>query len=103
MTMIAMGLAEELRVFNIASNSLWPKTTIATAAVMNLLGGDELIKRSRTPEIVADAAVHILSKAAAECTGNNFIDEQVLNQAGINNLDKYAVSPGLGLYPDLFL
>jgi citronellol/citronellal dehydrogenase len=103
MTMIAMGLAEELREFNIASNTLWPKTTIATAAVKNLLGGDELIKRSRTPQIVADAAAEILTKASAECTGNNFIDEQILYQAGITDLDKYAVSPGSTLYPDFFL
>jgi citronellol/citronellal dehydrogenase len=103
MTMIAMGLAEELREFNIASNTLWPKTTIATAAVKNLLGGDELIKRSRTPEIEADAAFEILSKPSVECTANNFIDEDVLNKGGIKDLDKYSISQGANLYPDLFI
>jgi citronellol/citronellal dehydrogenase len=103
MTMVAMGLAEELRQYNIASNTLWPKTTIATAAVQNLLGGEQLIKRSRTPEIMADAAFHIVSKPSGECTGNNFIDESVLKEVGIQNLDKYSVSKNSPLYPDLFL
>ena len=103
MTMVAIGLAEELRGSHIASNTLWPRTTIATAAVQNLLGGDELIKRSRTPEIVAEAAYLILSKSSAECTANNFIDEEVLAAAGTQNFDKYAVSLGSPLYPDLFL
>ena len=103
MTMIAMGLAEELKKFNIASNALWPRTTIATAAVQNLLGGDALIKMSRTPEIVADAAFAILSKLSSECTGNTFIDENVLASEGITDLEKYAVVPGGKLYNDLFL
>ena len=103
MTMIALGLAEELKKFNIASNALWPRTTIATAAVQNLLGGDTLINMSRKPEIVADAAFAILSKSSKECTGNTFIDENVLAAEGITNLDKYAVVPGGKLYNDLFL
>lgn len=103
MTMIAMGLAEELKKFNIASNALWPRTTIATAAVQNLLGGDALIKMSRTPEIVADAAFAILSKLSSECTGNTFIDENVLATEGKTDLEKYAVVPGGKLYNDLFL
>jgi citronellol/citronellal dehydrogenase len=103
MTMIALGLAEELKKYRIASNALWPRTTIATAAVKNLLGGDALIKMSRYPEIIADAAYYILSKSSVECTGNSFIDEEVLAKEGIDDLSKYAVTPGGQLYTDLFL
>ncbi len=103
MTMIALGLAGELKKYNIAANTLWPKTTIATAAVRNLLGGEALIKMSRTPEIIADAAFYILSKPSATCTGNCFLDEAVLASEGITDLDKYAVEPGGRLYTDLFL
>lgn len=103
MTMIALGLAAELKPFGIASNALWPRTTIATAAVQNLLGGDALINMSRTPDIVADAAFSIINRAAATCTGNTFIDEDILKEDGITDLDKYAVVPGGKLYNDLFL
>ena len=103
MTMIALGLAEELKKYKIASNSLWPKTTIATAAVQNLLGGDTLIKMSRHPEIIADAVYYIVSKPSAECTGNSFIDEEVLATEGITDFSQYAVTPGGKLYQDLFL
>lgn len=103
MSMVALGLAAELKKYNIAANTLWPQTTIATAAVQNLLGGDMLMKMSRTPEIIADAAYYILSKPAAECTGNSFIDEQVLAAEGITDFEKYAVTPGGKLYNDLFV
>ncbi|MBV9961511.1 MAG: NAD(P)-dependent oxidoreductase [Parafilimonas sp.] len=103
MTMLSLGWASELKKYNIASNTLWPATTIATAAVKNLLGGETLIKMSRKPEIVADAAYYILSKAAAVCSGNNFIDEEVLKKENITDLSVYAVTPGGKLYPDLFL
>jgi citronellol/citronellal dehydrogenase len=103
MTMIALGLSGELKKYNIAANALWPKTTIATAAVRNLPFGENLMKMSRYPEIISDAAFYILSKPSAECTGNCFIDEDVLVREGITNLDKYAVVPGGNLYPDLFL
>jgi len=103
MSMIAIGLAEELKEFNIAANALWPRTTIATAAVNNLLGGEMLMKMSRTTDIVADAAYCILSKLSTECTGNTFIDEQVLTDSGITDLEKYAVVPGGKLYTDLFV
>lgn len=103
MTMIALGLAAELKKYNIAANTLWPRTTIATAAVQNLLGGDMLMKMSRTTDILADAAYYILSKPSATCTGNSFIDEQVLEAAGITDLDKYSVVPGGSLYNDLFI
>jgi citronellol/citronellal dehydrogenase len=103
MSMMAMGWAAELKQYNIASNALWPKTTIDTAAVRNLLGGEALAKMSRTPEILADAAFYIFSKAASLCTGNCFIDEEVFVKEGITDLDKYSVVPGAELYKDLFV
>jgi len=103
MTMIALGLSAELKKYNIAANTLWPKTTIATAAVNNLLGGEMLMNMSRTPEIMAEAAWYILSKSSTECTGNSFIDEQVLANEGITDLSKYSVVPGAKLYTDLFV
>jgi citronellol/citronellal dehydrogenase len=103
MSMIVLGLAEELRNQRIGVNALWPKTTIATAAVQNLLGGDFLIQRSRTPEIVADAAFYILQEPSFECTGNFFIDEEVLRKNGVTDLSKYAVNPQQKLMTDLFV
>jgi citronellol/citronellal dehydrogenase len=103
MSMIALGLSAELKQFNIAANTLWPRTTIATAAVNNLLGGQMLMNMSRTTDIIADAAWYILSKPATECTGNTFIDEAVLAAEGITDLEKYSVVPGAKLYTDLFL
>lgn len=103
MSMIAFGLAAELRKDNIASNTLWPKTTIATAAVKNLLGGEALMNMSRKPEIMADAAFYILSKNAATFTGHYLIDEEVLREAGEIDFEKYAVIPGGKLFGDLFL
>ena len=103
MSMIALGLAAELKKYNIASNALWPRTTIATAAVKNLLGGDMLMNMSRTADIIADAAYYILSKPAGECTGNTFIDEDVLAKEGITDLDRYSYVPGAKLYNDLFI
>jgi citronellol/citronellal dehydrogenase len=103
MTMIALGLAAELKKYNIAANALWPRTTIATAAVNNLLGGQMLMDMSRTTDIIADAAWYILSKPSTECTGNTFIDEDVLAGEGITDLDKYSVVPGAQLYRDLFV
>lgn len=103
MSMIALGLSGELKKYYIAANTLWPRTTIATAAVRNLLGGEALVNMSRTPEIIADAAYYILRRSSSECTGNSFIDEEVLKQEGITDLEKYAVKPGGELYKDLFL
>ena len=103
MTMITLGLAAELKKYGIAANALWPQTTIATAAVQNLLGGDALMKMSRTPEIIADAAYIILSRPSATCTGNTFIDEEVLHAEGVTDLAKYSMVPGGKLYKDLFL
>lgn len=103
MSMIVLGLAAELKKYNIGVNALWPRTTIATAAVQNLLGGDVLMKKSRTPVIVADAAYAILKKPAAECTGNFFIDEDVLRETGITDFADYAVDPSQSLMRDLFV
>lgn len=103
MSMMALGWAEELKADGVASNALWPRTTIDTAAVRNLLGGQMLANMSRTPDIIADAAHYILSQPAATCTGNTFVDEDVLALAGITDLDKYSVVPGATLYKDLFV
>ena len=103
MTMIALGLSAELKKYNIAANALWPRTAIATAAVNNLLGGQTLMNMSRTTDIIADAAWHILSKPSIECTGNCFIDEEVLAKEGITDFDKYSAVPGAQLYKDLFV
>lgn len=103
MSMMALGWAEELKSEGVASNALWPRTTIDTAAVRNLLGGQMLANMSRTPDIIADAAHYILSQPAATCSGNTFVDEDVLALAGITDLDKYSVVPGATLYKDLFV
>ncbi|HZH66222.1 MAG TPA: NAD(P)-dependent oxidoreductase [Flavisolibacter sp.] len=103
MSMIVLGLAEELKDDKIAVNALWPRTTIATAAVQNLLGGDALMKMSRTPEIVADAAYAILSKPSSACTGNFFIDEEVLTNEGVTDFGKYAMDETQVLMRDIFL
>jgi citronellol/citronellal dehydrogenase len=103
MSMVVLGLAAELKQYRIAANALWPQTTIATAAVQNLLGGEALIQMSRTPDIIADAAFYILQRPAGECTGNFFIDEEVLTQEGFTDFTKYAVNPDKPLYKDLFI
>jgi citronellol/citronellal dehydrogenase len=102
MSLCTLGLAEELRDRSVAANSLWPRTVIATAAVQNLLGGDEAMKRSRSPEIVADAAHAILIRPAADCTGNFFIDDEVLASEGVTDLSPYEAADGEPLL-DLFL
>ncbi|TAD81546.1 MAG: NAD(P)-dependent oxidoreductase [Bacteroidetes bacterium] len=104
MSMIALGLSAELKPKRIAANALWPKTTIATAAVNNLLGGEMLMKLSRTPEIIADSVFYILQKPADQCTGNCFVDEDVLAAEGITDLSQYAYVPGnTNFYNDLFV
>jgi citronellol/citronellal dehydrogenase len=103
MSMVVLGLAAELKKDRIAANALWPQTTIATAAVQNLLGGEALMQMSRTPDIIADAAYYILQRPSGDCTGNFFIDEQVLAAEGITDLGKYAVNPAQPLYKDLFV
>ena len=104
MSMLTLGWTEEFREDGIAFNSLWPRTMIATAAVQNLLGGDEAMAKSRTPEIVADAAHAILARPSRECTGNFFIDEEMLAEEGVTDLDRYRADPEGGeLAMDLFL
>ncbi len=103
MSMMSLGWAAEFKEQGIAANSLWPVTTIATAAVKNLLGGEMLINRSRKPEILADCAAYILQQPSKECTGNLFLDENVLKSAGITDLDQYAVNPGGPLQRDLYV
>jgi citronellol/citronellal dehydrogenase len=102
MTMITIGLAADEAEAGVAANCLWPRTIIATAAVQNLLGGDEAMARSRTPEIVADAAHAILVRDPRECTGNTFIDDELLADAGITDLSGYSAE-GAELALDIFV
>jgi citronellol/citronellal dehydrogenase len=101
MSMCVLGMAEEFRSAGIAVNALWPKTIIATAALQMLPGIDPA--RGRKPEIMADAAHWILTQPARACSGNFFIDEEVLRKAGVTDLRRYAVDPSKDLLPDLFL
>lgn len=103
MSLCVLGMAEEFRAAGIAVNALWPRTAIATAAVRNLLGGDETIRRCRQPDIVADAAYEILGRPSRECTGQFFLDEDVLRDSGITDLSRYAVDPAAELLPDFFV
>jgi len=102
MSLVTLGLAHELRESGVAANSLWPRTLIATAAVQNLLGGDAAIQLSRRPEIVADAAHVILSQDPRTCTGNFFIDDDVLREVGVTDLSVYG-GPDSELQKDIFL
>ncbi len=103
MSMCVLGMAEEFKAYGIAVNGLWPRTTIATAAIKNLFGHEQTIQRSRKPEIMADAAHFLLTRDSRETTGSFFIDEEVLASAGITDFDQYAVEAGQELVPDLFL
>jgi citronellol/citronellal dehydrogenase len=103
MSLCVLGMAEEFREQGLAVNALWPRTIIATAAVMNLLGGEEAMRRSRKPEIMADAAHAVLTRSSRQCTGNFFIDDEVLASEGITEFDDYAFTSGDSLIPDLFL
>jgi citronellol/citronellal dehydrogenase len=103
MSLCMLGLAEEYRAHGIACNALWPRTTIATAAVEFALGGPQMMRRSRKPEIVADAAHVILTRPARECTGQFFIDDSVLAEAGVRDFTHYSVEPGAVLLGDLFI
>jgi citronellol/citronellal dehydrogenase len=103
MSLCMLGLAEEYRTAGIACNALWPRTTIATAAVEFALGGEAMMRRSRKPEIVADAAYLILNRPARECTGQFFIDDSVLYEAGVRDFAPYSVTPGAALLADLFI
>jgi citronellol/citronellal dehydrogenase len=103
MSLVVLGLAGELRDKGIAVNALWPRTTIATAAVKNLLGGDILMNASRTPEILADACHMIFAKNAKEFTGNFLIDDTFMYNEGVREFDHYRVNPKVALAPDFFV
>ena len=102
MSMITLGLSEELREYGIAVNSLWPKTIIGTAAIVYLMG-DEGMKMSRHPKIMADAALEIFKMNSKTNTGNFFLDEEVLRKSGIYDFSIYDLTPGAKILPDLFL
>jgi len=103
MSMCVLGMAEEFKDYGIAVNGLWPRTTIATAAIKNLLGDEQTINCSRKPSIMADAAYFLLRRDSRKTTGNFFIDDEVLTFEGVIDLDQYAVAPGQDLVPDFFL
>ena len=102
MTLIAHGLSEELKELGIASNTLWPRTTIDTAAIRNVVG-NEIVDGSRKPAIYADAAYAILKRDSKECTGNFFLDQDVLEEEGVTDFQQYAVKPGATLFSDFFV
>jgi len=103
MSLVVLGLAGELRQQGIAVNALWPRTTIATAAVKNLLGGEALMKASRTPEIVADAAYLVFNKPARQFSGQFLIDDTFLASEGVTDFDRYRVDPSQRLFVDFFV
>ncbi|MBV1704624.1 MAG: SDR family oxidoreductase, partial [Hyphomicrobiales bacterium] len=103
MSLVTLGLAGELRPMGIAANALWPRTTIATAAVRNLLGGEAIMAASRTPQIVADAARLVFLKDARSFTGNFLIDDTFLAGEGVTDFDRYRVDRGKALMQDFFV
>src|SRR6476646_71416 len=103
MSLVVLGLAGELRSKGIAVNALWPRTTIATSAVKNLLGGDTMMRQSRKPEILADAAYAVFSKPSRELTGRFLIDDTFLAETGVTDFDQYRVDPTQKLAPDFFV
>jgi len=103
MSMVVLGLSGELKHAGVAVNALWPRTTIATAAVGNLLGGDAMMRASRTPEIMGDAAHAILTKPSREFTGRFCIDDKVLYDAGVTDFERYRVDPSVSLMSDFFV
>ncbi|HVX98704.1 MAG TPA: NAD(P)-dependent oxidoreductase [Pseudorhodoplanes sp.] len=103
MSLVVLGLAGELRGRGIAVNALWPRTTIATSAIKNLLGGDRMMRMSRKPDIVADAAYRIFLKPSKEFSGNFLIDDTFLAAEGVTDFDRYRVDPSQPLQPDFFV
>ena len=103
MSMCVLGMAAEFEADGIAFNALWPRTAVATAAVRNVLGGDEGMKHCRTADILADAAHMIFEKPARDFTGNFLIDDTFLAENGITDFDKYRVDPAQALIPDFFV
>jgi citronellol/citronellal dehydrogenase len=103
MSLCALGFAAEFREVGIASNALWPRTLIATAAVQNLLGGDEAMAVSRRPALYADAAYAVITRPSRECTGNMLLCEDVLVEEGVSDFDAYAYVPGATPQVDMFV
>ena len=102
MSLVAHGLSEELGKHNVASNCLWPRTSLDTAAVRNVIG-EELVKGSRKPSIYADAAYAVLKRDSSSCTGNFFLDQDVLEEEGVTDFDQYAIDPEAKLVSDFFV
>ena len=102
MSLVAHGLAEELGKHNVASNCLWPRTSLDTAAVRNVIG-EELVKGSRKPSIYADAAYAVLKRDSSSCTGNFFLDQDVLEEEGVTDFAQYAIDPEAKLVSDFFV
>jgi citronellol/citronellal dehydrogenase len=103
MSMVVLGMAAEFADDGIAFNALWPRTTVATAAIKFALSGDEGMKRSRKPDVMADAAYVIFNKKSRECTGNFFLDDQVLYDSGVRDFDQYRMDPTQPLGQDFFV
>jgi len=103
MSVWVLGMSAEFADRGVAVNALWPRTTVATAAVRNLLGGEQMIKASRKPAVMGDAAHAILVRDSRSCTGNFFIDDEVLETEGVTDLSHYSVAPGTPLQADFFL
>ncbi|HEY5726070.1 MAG TPA: NAD(P)-dependent oxidoreductase [Methylomirabilota bacterium] len=103
MSLCALGFAEEFREAGIASNALWPRTIIATAAVQNLLGGDAAMQRARRPELYADAAYAVVTRPSRECTGNTYLCEDVLAEEGVTDFSEYMYVDGAEPQVDLFV
>jgi citronellol/citronellal dehydrogenase len=103
MSLCVLGLAGELRPKGVAVNALWPRTTIATSAIQNLLGGETVVRASRTPEILADAAHLIFQKPARSFTGHFLIDDAFLAGEGVRDFENYRVDPSVPLMPDFFV
>jgi citronellol/citronellal dehydrogenase len=103
MSMCVLGLSAELKAAGVAVNALWPRTTIATAAVGNLLGGDAMMRASRTPEIMGDAAYVIFTKPSREFTGQFCIDDKVLYASGARDFERYRVDSSVPLMSDFFV
>lgn len=103
MSLCVLGMAEEFREAGVAVNALWPRTGIATAAIQNLLGGADAVRRCRKPEIMADAAHAILVRDSRQCTGHFFLDDDVLASEGVTDLDRYSITPGVEHMPDFFV
>jgi citronellol/citronellal dehydrogenase len=103
MTLVALGFAAQYKADGIASNALWPRTLVATAAVQNLLGGDAAMAKARRPELYADAAYAVITRPSRECSGNAFLCEDVLAEEGVTDLDQYSYVQGAELQVDLYV